>query len=83
MQILTREFMKKAFKFYGYILIFLVGVLALKVALSGSFETFSPGRFLSLMAQPINIYVWVFVTVMYFVFVAVIAGLLKRSSKKN
>ena len=83
MQILTREFMKKALKFYGYILIFLAGVLVLRVALSGSFETFSPGRFLSLMLQPLNIYAWAFVTVMYFVFVAVIAVLLKNSGKKN
>jgi len=79
MKVLTGRFLRKALVFYGYILAFLIAVLVVKIAISGAFESFSPGSFLALVLQPLNIYVWGFVTVMYFVFVAVVAGMLKSS----
>lgn len=63
------RFLKIAIRWYGYILLFLLLALLLKIVLGNPDALVSIDKFAEVALQPINLYVWGFATVLYVVFV--------------
>ncbi len=76
------RFLKTTVRWYGYILLFLLLVLMLKIALGNPDALVSIDKFAEVALQPVNLYVWGFATVLYAIFVLSMS-LRERSSPQS